>query len=197
MIHPFDLTGFSLADGPQHSQQYARQPPRARSISERDGFFPGEGAGAVVLESLGHARARGGARIYGEICGYGSTSDAYRITAFHPEGRGASPQHEAPGRSRRAINPEEIDYISAHGTSTPTKRSTGNARDQSYLRRQRRSAFPTSSHQSMTGQLITATGVIELIVRCSPIRDGVVPPTINLETPDPECDLGLCTQSGP
>ena len=185
MIHPFGVTGFNLLtalstrnDDPRHASR-----PFDR---DRDGFIIGEGAGMIVLESLEHARARG-AHIYGEILGYGSTADAFRLTDSHDEGRGAIACMDQ-ALADAAISPSEIDYINAHGTSTEVndrietraiKRSLGDA---AYT-------IPISSTKSMMGHLIAATGSVEAIVCLLAIRDGVVPPTINLDHPSPDCDL--------
>jgi 3-oxoacyl-[acyl-carrier-protein] synthase II len=185
MIHPFGVTGFSLltAVSKRNDSPAAASRPFDR---DRDGFVLGEGAGAVVLESLEHARARG-ARLYGEVCGYGSTSDAYRITDVHPEGRGAA-RAMSMALDDAQLNPDQIDYISAHGTSTPANdRLETRAIKDTFGTAAKR--VPTSSIKSMTGHMITATGVVELIVSLLAIRDGVLPPTINYETPDPDCDL--------
>ncbi|HEY1785396.1 MAG TPA: beta-ketoacyl-[acyl-carrier-protein] synthase family protein [Pirellulales bacterium] len=185
MINPFGVTGFTLltALSTRNGDPAAASRPFDR---DRDGFVLGEGAGAVVLEELEHARARG-AHIYGELSGYGSTSDAYRITDVHPEGRGAARSMSLALDDAR-LNPADIDYINAHGTSTPTNdRLETRAIKKTFGPAAQR--IPTSSIKSMTGHLITATGVIEIIVSLLAIRDGVVPPTINYETPDPECDL--------
>src|SRR5271166_1744406 len=140
----------------------------------------------LVLEELEHARARG-ARIHGELVGYGSTADAFRITDSHDEGRGAiACIREALAGAR--VAPEDIDYINAHGTST----SVNDSIETLAIKR----AFgevaytvPISSTKSMMGHLIAAAGSVEAIVCLLTIRDGVLPPTINLEHPDPECDL--------
>ncbi len=140
----------------------------------------------VVLEELEHAKARG-AEIHGEVLGYGSTADAFRITDTHPEGRGATSCIQL-ALEDAGVNAEDIDYINAHGTSTSVndrvetlaiKQSLG---EQAYK-------TPVSSTKSMMGHLIAAAGATELIICLLAIRDGVVPPTINYETPDPECDL--------
>ncbi len=185
MIHPFGVTGFILLTALSTRND---EPERARRPfdRDRDGFILGEGAGMLVLEELEHARARR-ARIYGEIVGYGSTADAFRITDSHDEGRGAiACMREALATAR--IAPEEIDYINAHGTSTAVndtietlaiKQSLGHA---AYR-------VPISSTKSMMGHLIAAAGSVEAIVCLLSIRDGVLPPTINLDHPDPDCDL--------
>ncbi len=185
MIHPFGVTGFILLTALSTRND---EPTRASRPfdRDRDGFILGEGAGMLVLEELEHARKRG-ARIHGEIVGYGSTADAFRITDSHDEGRGAiacmKEALECAGLDR-----SDIDYINAHGTSTAVndsietlaiKRSFG---DQAYR-------VPISSTKSMMGHLIAAAGSVEAIVCLLAIRDGVLPPTINLDNPDPECDL--------
>ena len=152
----------------------------------RDGFIIGEGAGIVVLEELEHALARG-ATIYAEIVGYGSTGDAFHITAPAPEGEGGARAMKKAIEDGN-IAPEEVDYINAHGTSTP------------YNDRYETSAIKkvfgsyayqlaVSSTKSMTGHLLGAAGAIEAIFSVLAIKEGILPPTIHLETPDPECDL--------
>jgi 3-oxoacyl-[acyl-carrier-protein] synthase II len=140
----------------------------------------------VVLEDLQSAKARG-AKIYGEITGYGSTADAFRITDTHPEGRGAiSCIKMALADAKLPL--EDIHYINAHGTST-----TVNDRVETLAIKQvfgeRAYKIPVSSTKSMMGHLIAAAGATELIICLLALRDNVVPPTINYETPDPECDL--------
>ncbi len=183
MIHPFGVTGFSLltALSTRNDEPTKASRPFDR---QRDGFVLGEGAGFVVLEELDRARRRG-ANIYGEIVGYGSTADAFRITDTHPEGRGAI---SCIRMALRDAGLDRVDYINAHGTSTAVndkvetlaiKRVFGDAAYQ----------IPVSSTKSMMGHLIAAAGATELILCLLAIRDGVLPPTINYETPDPECDL--------
>jgi 3-oxoacyl-[acyl-carrier-protein] synthase II len=185
MIHPFGVTGFNLltALSTRNDAPEAASRPFDR---ERDGFILGEGAGMLVLEELEHAKRRG-AHIYGEVLGYGSTADAFRLTDTHDEGRGAiAAIKEALDDAR--VNPEDIDYINAHGTSTQVndsietlaiKRALG---DVAYK-------VPVSSTKSMMGHLIAAAGSVEAIVCLLTMRDGALPPTINLENPDPDCDL--------
>jgi 3-oxoacyl-[acyl-carrier-protein] synthase II len=185
MIHPFGVTGFILltALSTRNNEPERASRPFDR---DRDGFILGEGAGMLVLEELEHARARR-ARIYGEIVGYGSTADAFRITDSHDEGRGAiACMREALVTAR--VTPEEIDYINAHGTSTAVNDSIETlAIKQSFGDAAYR--VPISSTKSMMGHLIAAAGSVEAIVCLLAIRDGVLPPTINLDHPDADCDL--------
>jgi 3-oxoacyl-[acyl-carrier-protein] synthase II len=185
MIHPFGVTGFNLLTALSTRND---EPTKASRPFERnrDGFVLGEGAAMVVLEALEHAKSRG-ARIYGEICGFGSTADAFRITDAHPEGRGAISCMKMALEDAGA-SPDEVDYINAHGTSTTVndrvetlaiKRVFG---DRAYK-------IPVSSTKSMTGHLIAAAGATEAIFCLLAIRDNVLPPTTNYEQPDPNCDL--------
>ena len=185
MIHPFGVTGFNLltALSTHNEDPQGASRPFDRN---RDGFVLGEGAGMVVLEELEHARQRG-ARIYGEVVGYGSTADAYRITDIHPEGRGAVACIRMALRDAN-LNPEDIQYINAHGTSTEVNDKV----ETSAIRQTFGDAAyktPVSSIKSMMGHLIAAAGSVEAITCLLTIRDGVLPPTINYRTPDPECDL--------
>lgn len=152
----------------------------------RDGFVMGEGAGVLVIESLESAQARD-AEIYAEIVGYGSTGDAYHITAPAPEGEGGSRAMQA-AMDDAGIQPEDIQYLNAHGTSTPVgdlnevlaiKNTFGEAANN----------LKVSSTKSMTGHLLGATGGLEAIFSALSIRDSKVAPTIHAVTPDPECDL--------
>jgi 3-oxoacyl-[acyl-carrier-protein] synthase II len=146
----------------------------------------GEGAGVLILEELTHALGRN-ANIYAEIVGYGMASDAYHITAPAPEGEGARRAMEAAMMDAR-VSPGEIDYVNAHGSSTPyndvneTKAIKGALGDRAY-------EVMISSTKSMTGHLLGAAGAVETIATVLAIKSKVVPPTINYETPDPECDL--------
>jgi len=153
---------------------------------DRDGFVLSEGAAVVVLEEREHARARG-ARIYGELVGYGATADAYHITAPSPEGEGNARAMRM-ALNEAGLRPEEIDYINAHGTSTqPNDREETAAIKQVFGEHAYK--LLVSSTKSMTGHLLGAAGALEAIVCLLAIRDGCIPPTINYQTPDPGLDL--------
>jgi len=158
---------------------------------DRDGFVMSEGAGILLLEELEHAKRRG-ARIYCELSGYGCTADAYHMTQPQPEGEGAA-RAMSIAMNYAGVNPQDIDYINAHATSTPLgdlcecraiKRALGDAAKSTLV----------SSTKSMTGHLLGAAGGVEFAAAALALRDGVVPPTINLENPDPECDLDFVPQ---
>jgi 3-oxoacyl-[acyl-carrier-protein] synthase II len=185
MIHPFGVTGFNLLGALSTSND---EPTRASRPFDRcrDGFVLGEGAGMLILEELEHAKRRG-AKIYGELSGYGSTADAYRITDTHPEGRGAAKCLEQ-CLAEAGLNPEDVHYINAHGTSTAVNDKVETVAIKRVLGEQARKA-PVSSTKSMMGHLIAAAGATELILCLLAIRDNVLPPTINYENPDPDCDL--------
>jgi len=154
--------------------------------ARRDGFVLGEGAGVLILEELEHARRRG-ARIHAEVIGYGSSSDAYRFTDLEPEGRGAVDCLEAALRSA-GVPPEAVGYVNAHGTATPQNdRLETLALKRAFGGHARRLAV--SSTKSQLGHLICAAGGVELLVTVLALQRGVLPPTLNLESPDPECDL--------
>ena len=153
---------------------------------DRDGFVMGEGAGAIVLEELGAAQARG-ATIYGEFLGLGFTADAYHQTAMAPEAEGGT-RAIGLALADAGVGRESIDYINAHGTSTPMGDSQETAAIKNSFGDHARS-LAVSSTKSMTGHLLGAAGAIETIACLMAIKEGVVPPTINYETPDPECDL--------
>lgn len=165
--------------------------PDAASVpfdARRSGFVMGEGAGVLVLESLSHAKARG-AVILGEVAGYGATSDAYHITSPDPEGEGGAHAMRL-AIADAGMQPEQIDYINAHGTSTPMndkietlaiKKALGNAATKVHI----------SSTKSMTGHLLGAAGAVEAIACLLAIQHGIVPPTINYKEPDAACDLDI------
>ncbi|MCQ6280968.1 beta-ketoacyl-ACP synthase II [Bacillus sp. EB600] len=152
----------------------------------RDGFIIGEGSGIVVLEELEHALARG-AKIYGEIIGYGATGDAYHITAPAPGGEGGARAMKM-AMNDAGLKPEEIDYINAHGTSTEYNDKFETAAVKEAFG-EHAYKLAMSSTKSMTGHLLGAAGGIEAIFSVLSLRDSILPPTINLETPDSECDL--------
>ncbi len=184
MIHPFGVTGFNLltALSTRNDEPTKASRPFDRT---RDGFVLGEGAAMVVLEDLDHAKRRG-ATIYGEILGYGSTADAYRITDIHPEGRGAIRCMQL-ALENAGLNPSDIGYVNAHGTSTSVNDRVETVACKQVFGEQ--TCPPVSSTKSMMGHLIAAAGVTELLVCMLAIRDNVLPPTINYELPDPDCDL--------
>ena len=185
MIHPFGLTGFSLLTA--LSTNNADPTGASRPFDRlRDGFVLGEGSSVVILEELEHARQRG-AQIYGEVLGYGCTSDAYRITDIHPEGRGAIGCMQASLKDA-GLSPDAVGYVNAHGTSTTVNDKVETVACKAVFG-DRAMQVPISSTKSMMGHLIAAAGVTEMIVCLLAIRHGVIPPTINLENPDPLCDL--------
>jgi 3-oxoacyl-[acyl-carrier-protein] synthase II len=152
----------------------------------RDGFIMGEGSGILVLESLEHAQARG-ARIYCELAGYAATSDAYHITSPDPEGKGLSLAMRR-ALASGGVTPEDVDYINAHGTSTPYNDKFETLAIKKVFGERARKV-PISSTKSMTGHLLGAAGGIESVIAVKTIQTGMIAPTINLEEPDPDCDL--------
>lgn len=186
MIHPFGVTGFNLLTA--LSTDRNDEPTKASRPFDRlrDGFVLGEGSAMLVLEELEHAKRRG-APILGEILGYGSTADAYRITDIHPEGRGAIGCMKMALEDAR-LSPDDIGYVNAHGTSTQVNDRV-ETRACHEVFGSRAKSVPISSTKSMMGHLIAAAGATELIVCLLAIRDSVIPPTINYENPDPDCDL--------
>ena len=152
----------------------------------RDGFVMGEGSGILVLESLEHALARG-ARIYGELAGYAATCDAFHITQPDPDGKGLSLAMSRALNDAR-LRPDEIDYINAHGTSTPYNDKFETLAIKKVFGDHARRLL-VSSTKSMTGHLLGAAGGIEAVISVKALETGEIPPTINLETPDPDCDL--------
>ena len=185
MIHPFGLTGFNLLTA---LSTHNEDPTKASRPFDRrrDGFVLGEGAGMVVLEELERAKRRG-ANIYGELIGYGATADAFRITDVHPEGRGAIRCMQLALEDAR-LGTDQIDYINAHGTSTAINDRVETLAIKEVFGPQAYK-IPVSSTKSMMGHLIAAAGATELIICILALRDQILPPTINYEEPDPDCDL--------
>ena len=184
-VSPLAMAGFSSMKALSTRNEAPERASRPFD-KNRDGFVLGEGAGMVVLESESHARKRG-APVLAELAGYGSTSDAHHISA-------PAPEHEGAARAMRAalasaqVTPGEIDYCNAHGTSTPL-----NDRFESIAIRNVFGAdadrLAVSSTKSMTGHLLGAAGAVEAVVSVFAVRNDVIPPTMNYETPDPDCDL--------
>jgi 3-oxoacyl-[acyl-carrier-protein] synthase II len=184
-IVPIGIGGFCAMkamstrnDDPKHSSRPFDK--------DRDGFVMGEGAGVIVLEELEHAKKRG-AKIYCELAGYGNTADAYHLTAPSPNGEGASRCMKMALRNG-GLNIEDISYINAHGTSTPQ----GDVCETQAIKTvfgERAKKIAVSSTKGATGHMLGAAGAVEMTVCALAIKHGVVPPTINLQNPDPECDL--------
>ncbi|MGB9661995.1 MAG: beta-ketoacyl-ACP synthase II [Moorellaceae bacterium] len=184
-ITPLTIAGFSA----MKALSTRNDDPQAASRpfdGLRDGFVLGEGAGVLILETLEHALARG-ARIYAEVAGYGCTADAYHITAPDPEGEGAA-RAMALALADAHLVPEEIDYINAHGTSTEL-----NDRVETLAIRKvfgpHAYKLAVSSIKSMIGHLLGAAGAVEIAATALTVYEGLIPPTINYQVPDPDCDL--------
>ena len=156
----------------------------------RGGFVMGEGAAALVLEEYEHAKKRG-TRIYGEVCGYGSTCDAYHITAPHPEGRGGTRAMEEAMREA-GYTPEDLVYVNAHGTGTPMNDAIETVVIKKALGEEAAKRALVSSTKSMTGHMLGAAGAVEALACLLALDEGVIPPTINLKEQDEACDLN-CT----
>jgi 3-oxoacyl-[acyl-carrier-protein] synthase II len=184
-IVPIGIGGFCAMKAMSTRNQ---EPTRASRPfdAERDGFVMGEGAGVLVLEELEHAKARG-ARIYCELLGYGNTADANHMTAPAPFGEGAARCMRMALRNA-GLAPTDITYINAHGTSTPQGDIAETQAIKTVFGEHARK-LAVSSTKGATGHMLGAAGATELVICVKAIQDGVVPPTINLEKPDPECDL--------
>ncbi len=184
-ITPLGVAGFSSAK----ALSFRNDDPSSASRpfdADRDGFVIGEGSGVLVLETLEHARGRN-AQIYAEVLGYGSTCDAHHITAPSPGGIGGSKAIKEALQDGK-IDPQEVDYINAHGTSTSANDKNETSAIKTALG-DRAKQIPISSTKSMTGHLLGGSGGIEAVACVLSISHGVVPPTINYSKPDPDCDL--------
>lgn len=184
-ITPISIGGFCSMKAMSTANEEPEKASRPFD-KNRDGFVMGEGSGILLLEELEHALERG-AEIYGEIVGYGMSADAYHITAPAPEGEGGKRAMEK-ALSDAEISPEAIDYINAHGTSTPYNDQFETMAIKSVFKDHAKK-LAVSSTKSMTGHLLGAAGGIEAIASLMAIKHSVVPPTINYEHPDPDCDL--------
>lgn len=184
-ITPLGIGGFcalkALSTRNEQPQKASRPFDR-----ERDGFVMGEGAGIAILETLEHAKKRN-ASIYAEVIGYGMSADAYHITAPDPEGDGAARAMMA-AITDAGISPEEVSYINAHGTSTPLNDKVETKAIKKVFGHHSKK-IPVSSTKSMTGHLLGAAGGVEFVACCLAITHSSIPPTINYENPDPDCDL--------
>ncbi|MCH1639275.1 beta-ketoacyl-ACP synthase II [Paenibacillus timonensis] len=184
-VHPLALASFGNATALSKRNDSPEQASRPFDAT-RDGFVMGEGAGIVVLESLTHALRRG-ARIHGEVIGYGASSDAYHVVASHPEGLGA---YQAMKRALASagIAPEQVDVISAHATSTQVG-DLGETKGIKKAFGEHAYRIPVTANKSMIGHMFGAAGGAEAIALVQSLKEGIIPPTINLMNPDPECDL--------
>ncbi len=188
-IHESSMAGFSNMKALSTRNDEPQKASRPYDV-DRDGFVMGEGAGIVVLETLEHARARG-AKIYAELVGYGVSADAYHLTAPDPEGRGAARCMQM-ALDHAGLKPEDVQYVNTHGTSTPL----GDICEVKALKQvfgdHATKGLVISSSKSMTGHLLGAAGAVELAVCVMSIQDNIIPPTINVDNQDPQCDLDVC-----
>jgi 3-oxoacyl-[acyl-carrier-protein] synthase II len=186
-ITPLGVAGFASAK----ALSFRNDDPSTASRpfdAERDGFVIGEGSGVLVLESLEFARARG-ATVLAEIVGYGMSCDAHHITSPSPGGLGGAAAMRL-ALSDAGLNPEAVDYVNAHGTSTPANDANETAAIKSALG-EHAYRIPVSSTKSMTGHLLGGSGGIEAVAAVLAMEHGLVPPTINYQNPDPACDLDV------
>ncbi len=184
-IVPVALAGFNNM-GAVSTRNQAPQEASRPFDRLRDGFVMGEGAAVVILESEAHARARG-ARMLAQVRGYAATNDAYHISAPAENGAGAAQCMRLALRGA-GMNPEDIDYINAHGTSTPLNDASETAAIKAVFGAAAYST-PVSSSKSMTGHLLGAAGALEAVICVQVLQEGIIPPTINYQNPDPRCDL--------
>jgi 3-oxoacyl-[acyl-carrier-protein] synthase II len=185
-IIPIGLGGFSAMKALSTRND---EPERASRPfdRDRDGFVMGEGAGVVVVEELGHAKARG-AKIYCELTGYGLSGDAYHMTAPPPDGEGAARAMKM-ALEHASIRPEQVDYVNAHATSTDLGDICETRAIKTVFGDHAKNGLSISSTKSMTGHLLGGAGAVEMAICALAIRDSIIPPTINLENPSDECDL--------
>ena len=184
-IGPMALAGFCKMKALSIQNDYPNRASKPFD-KERDGFIMGEGAGILILETLQHAQKRN-ANIYAEILGFGMTADAYHITAPAPDGEGAAKAMEIALRDAK-ITPSQIDYINAHGTSTPLNDKLETLAIKKVFGKHAYD-LKISSNKSMTGHLLGASGGVEAIATALTLKNNIIPPTINYLSPDPECDL--------
>jgi 3-oxoacyl-[acyl-carrier-protein] synthase II len=184
-IVPLGIGGFCAMKAMSTRNDEPKKASRPFDVG-RDGFVMGEGSGVLVLEELEHAKARG-AKIYAELKGYGNTADANHMTAPAPEGEGAARCMKMALRNA-GLNPTDISYINAHGTSTPQGDIAETQAVKSVFGEHARKLV-VSSTKGATGHMLGAAGAAEMVLCCKAIQDQVAPPTINLDNPDPQCDL--------
>ncbi|MBB75041.1 MAG: beta-ketoacyl-[acyl-carrier-protein] synthase II [Planctomycetaceae bacterium] len=185
MIHPFGVSGFHRLSTLSTRNDSPAQAARPFE-QDRDGFVIGEGGIVLVLENLETSRQRG-AEVLAELTGYGATHDAFRITDPRPDGRAAA-RCISKALENAGLEPDQIDYINAHGSGTGANDRAETVAVRSALGAEA-TRIPISSTKSMTGHLTTACGALELLISVMALRTGVIPPTVNYEKPDPECDL--------
>ena len=190
-VTPLSVAGFASAKAVSTRNDDPARACRPFDL-DRNGFVMGEGAGILLLEELEHALSRG-AKIYAEIVGYGMTCDAYHITSPVPGGTGATRAIELALKDAQ-MAPERVDYINAHGTSTPANDKTETLAIKKALGEDNARRVAISSTKSMTGHLLGGSGGIEAVATVLAIQNDRMPPTINLETPDPECDLDYISE---
>jgi 3-oxoacyl-[acyl-carrier-protein] synthase II len=185
IITPLCIAGFSVMKALSTRNEEPEKASRPFD-AQRDGFVVAEGCGILILEDLEHAQKRG-AKIYAELIGYGFNSDAYHMTAPPPNGEGAAKCMEL-ALQDAGIEPSQVDYINAHGTSTPLN-DVAETRAIKSVFKEHAYKLMVSSTKSMTGHLLGGAGGLEAVITVLALYEGIVPPTINLENPDPECDL--------